>query len=87
MSQMPIAKHYDNKVVIFIGMNLINHTKHIVVNCISFTKKVSKGKCTTPHMPSLDQIVDIFTKSLNNISHNSLVTKLCIFDAHTSSSR
>ena len=69
---MPMSMHCDNQTTIFIARNLAFHerTKHIEINCHFICDKVLMGVIFTPHLSSLDQIADIFTKNIIGVSYD-----------------
>ena len=75
----------DNHAAIFISRNLAFHkrTMHIEIECHFICDKVLMGVISTPHVSSLDQLADIFTKSIIGVSYYYLGSKLGMFDLHS----
>ena len=69
---MPMPMHCDNQAAIFIAGNLIFHerTKHIDIDCNFICEMVLMGVISTPHVSSSDQLVDIFMKSIIDVSYD-----------------
>ena len=65
----PISKatlvYCDNVSAIYLSSNLVQHqrTKHIVMDIHFVCEKVQQGEVRVLHVPSRNQIADIFTKS------------------------
>lgn len=68
----------DNKVSIQIVANLIFHerTKHVEINCRFIREQLNAGEIKTRFVRSLDQEVDMFTKTLGGQQHCRLMDKL-----------
>jgi hypothetical protein len=62
----PITIHYDNTSAISISKNLVLHskTKHIPIKYHFLREKVTNRVVQLNYIPSIEQIDDIFTKSL-----------------------
>ncbi|GAV67652.1 hypothetical protein CFOL_v3_11157 [Cephalotus follicularis] len=75
---------YDNKVVISITHNLVQHDKmkHIEVDRSFFREKLDQNVICTPFVKSKDQLADVLTKALGPIVFHPLVCKLGIQDIH-----
>ena len=57
---------------------------HIVQHYLYILNKVIKGVISMPHIALSDQLTEIFTKPLKEISYDSFGTKLDMFDKYTS---
>jgi len=66
---LPITLFCDNKVEQHIAANPVLHerTKHICIDCHYTRDKILEGFIQTSHVPSHDQIADIFIKPLSEI--------------------
>eukprot|EP00262_Sarcandra_glabra_P014707 TRINITY_DN4355_c0_g2_i1.p1 TRINITY_DN4355_c0_g2~~TRINITY_DN4355_c0_g2_i1.p1 ORF type:complete len:152 (-),score=3.50 TRINITY_DN4355_c0_g2_i1:174-629(-) len=64
----------DNISVISLASNPVfhAHTKHIKVDYHFIHKKVVNNEIQVRHVSTIDQIVNIFTKSLSSLRHNYL---------------
>lgn len=56
-----------------------DHTKHIEVNCHFIRDKVLEGLLQLSHLPTDQQLVDVFTKILPSHQFRKLFFKLDIF--------
>ncbi|CAA6666948.1 unnamed protein product [Spirodela intermedia] len=74
----------NNQVITFIAGNLTFHerTKYIEINYHYIRDKVMFGLISTSHVVLFHQLVDIFTKSLTDISYDTTCTKLDMFDLY-----
>jgi hypothetical protein len=72
----------DNTSAIMISKNpvLYSHTKHIEIRHLFSQDHVEKGDIELAHIDTKNQIVDMFTKSLNTQQHNELRFKLGILE-------
>ncbi|TYK14200.1 putative mitochondrial protein [Cucumis melo var. makuwa] len=64
--EMPMKLFYDNKTVISIASNPIQHdrTKHVEIDRHFIKERLENGSICIPYIPSSQQIVDIPTKGL-----------------------
>ena len=69
--------YYDNKASIFNTTNLMFHTE---VDTNHIHEKVLKELTTIPNVTPIRQLSDIFTKSINRTSYDTLCTKLSLSD-------
>jgi hypothetical protein len=59
---------------------LHSKTKHIEVRYHFLRDNVEKGKIALIHVPTHDQLVDIFTKPLDQATFTRLQGTWCVFD-------
>ncbi|PWA62550.1 ribonuclease H-like domain-containing protein [Artemisia annua] len=81
---LPIPVHCDSKSAIKIAANPIFHerTKHLEIDLHFVREKILNGVVKTVKVDSANQIADIFTKGLDTLQHNFLVTKLNMFNPY-----
>jgi hypothetical protein len=66
--------HCDSNSAISVAKNLVLHskTKHIEVRYHFLRDNVEKGKISLIHVPTHDQLADIFTKPINQATFTRL---------------
>ena len=86
---MPMPIYCDNQTDILIVGNLAFHkrTKHIEIDCHCIRDKVLMGVISIPHVSSSDQLADVFTKNIIDVSYDCLGSKLGMFDLYSPSFR
>ena len=76
--RLPVKLYFNNKAVINISLNLVQHdrTKHVEVDQHFVKEKVEVGIMCMTHVPTKEQIVDIFTKGLSRQNFDDFISKL-----------
>ena len=76
--EKPMKLYCDNKSAISIAHNPVQHdrTKHVEVDRHFIKKKLESGLICTPFVSTQDQLADILTKGLHNITFEDIVSKL-----------
>lgn len=80
----PMRLYCDNKVVISIAHNLVQHdrTKHIEVYRYFIQEKLYTGVICLSFIQTRDQLADMLTKGLGHDLFLSLTHKLRLFDVY-----
>lgn len=67
--ELPIALHYDNKVVQHIAPHLVYHerTKRLSIDCHYIRERIVEGLIKTSYVQSSAQIADVLTKPLGEV--------------------
>lgn len=83
----PIKLYCDNKSVITIAHNLIQHdrTKHIEIDCHFIKKKLDNSFICIEYISPNNQITNFFTKRLNSKLFQSFICKLEMYNIHAPS--
>ena len=76
--ELPIKLYCDNKFVISISHNPVQHdrTKHIEVDKHFIKEKIEKWTICMTYIPTREQLADIFTKGLQKSSFEDFIYKL-----------
>lgn len=68
----------ESKTAIQMSANPVYHerTKHMEINCHFIREKIPKGLIKPQHISTHVQPADVLTKSLNQVQHDYLISKL-----------
>ena len=74
--------YYDNKAAISIAHNPVLHdrTKHVEIDKHFIKEKIDNGLVHMEHIPTGEQVADVFTKGLHTKQFDFLVCKLAMED-------
>ena len=84
LNTLLVKLYYDNKVVISIAHNLLQHdkTKHIEIDKHFMKEKLKVGAICFFFVPTMQQITNILTKGLLSSNFEFLVHKLGMIDIY-----
>ena len=78
---LPTTLYCDNASTIALALSTKGHqcTKHINIHCHYVCKHISDGQITLEHVPSVDNIADVFMKALPKVLHINNIKGLLSF--------
>jgi hypothetical protein len=68
--------YFDNKSVIGITHNPVQHDRHVEVDRHFIKEKIESGLICIPYVPTGEQLTDILTKGVQNPSFKGILDKL-----------
>ncbi|KAG6513861.1 hypothetical protein ZIOFF_024198 [Zingiber officinale] len=76
--ELPLRLYCDNKAAINIANNPIQHdrTKHIKIDRHFIRERLDSGELCLPYVKSEDQLADIFTKAIPQLTSQSIVPEI-----------
>jgi len=80
----PIMLYCDNKAVISITNNLVQHnrTKHIEIDRPFIKEKLTIRQLCIPFVQSKNQLMNVFTKALTKTTFHEIIAKIGMEDIH-----
>jgi len=83
--ESPMGLVCDNKFVISIALNLVQHdrTKHVEIERLFIKEKLDNGVIVTEYIPSILQLAYMFTSGLPTKQFKNLTSKFGMIDIHS----